>query len=312
MNIDDVRQARERIARRVIETPVRRWDALDAISGARLFFKCENLQKGGAFKFRGATNAVLCLSGDRARAGVATHSSGNHAAALALAAGERGLPATVVMPKDAARCKRAAAASAGAAIVDCEPTLVDRERTLEAVVAESGAAVVHPYDDERVIAGQGTAALELRAQADEPDILVVPVGGGGLASGTCLAAGKAKVFAVEPELADDAYRSLRTGERLGPRPPLTIADGLRTSLSDRTFAILKERLEGILLVSEEGILSAMRALWEASGLAVEPSGAAALAGVLAHPEAFRGRRVGVLLSGGNVDREAAGVAEIFR
>ncbi len=299
-----VRQAAERLRGLVHRTPVLTSRTLDGWAGCRVFVKCENLQRVGAFKFRGAMNAVLSLADDRASRGVATHSSGNHAAALALAARLRGVPAFVVMPEGAPPVKRAAVAGYGATITPCAPTLEAREAGLAAVVERTGAEVIHPYDDPRVIAGQGTAALELCEEAGPLDALLVPVGGGGLASGTCLAAAGAwpatRVFGAEPALADDAARSLETGVLQPPRPPVTVADGLRTALSARTFAILRARLAGMRTVSEEDIVAAMRKVWERLKILIEPSSAVPVAALLAEPGAFGGR-VGVILSGGNVD-----------
>jgi threonine dehydratase len=302
---DDVLAAAERIAGRVHRTPVMTSSALDGLSGASLVFKCENLQKVGAFKARGATNAVLALE-DRAIArGVATHSSGNHAAALAFAAAQRGARAHVVMPSTAPPVKRAAVAGYGAEIIECEPTLAAREATLEEVVARTGATFIHAYDNPQVIAGQGTAGLELIADVPDLDLVMAPVGGGGLMSGTAIAVSASRpdieLWGAEPAGADDAHRSLRDRRRYPSIEPRTIADGLLTSLSDRTFRILSEHLEGILTVGEDTIIRAMRLLWERAKLVVEPSGAVPFAAVLEHPEAFAGRRVGLILSGGNVD-----------
>jgi threonine dehydratase len=280
-------------------------DAVDRITGARLHFKSENLQKVGAFKARGATNAVLSLDEEAADRGVATHSSGNHAAALAYAASIRGVAAHVVMPSSAPPVKRAAVEGYGAEITQCEPTLAAREATLEQVVDRTGATFIHAYDHPMVIAGQGTAVLELITDVPDLEIVMAPVGGGGLMSGTAIAINGARpditVWGAEPAGADDAHRSLRDGMLYPSVDPRTVADGLLTSLSDRTFRILSERLEGILTVSEESIIRAMRLLWERMKLVVEPSGAVPLAAVLEHPERFAERRVGLILSGGNVD-----------
>ncbi len=304
-DLNDIREAAERIRPHVHRTPVVTCESIDRIAGAELHFKCENLQKVGAFKARGATNAVLSLTDDEAARGVATHSSGNHAAALARAAAIRGVPAYVVMPRTAPPVKRAAVEGYGGLITECEPTLEARESTLAEVVSRTGAVFIHPYDDPRIIAGQGTAALELVEECAELDAVIAPVGGGGLASGTSIAVRESApgvlMFGAEPIGADDAYRSLRDG-RIHPLiDPRTIADGLLTSLSDLTFGILRRRLEAILTVSEEGIVTAMRLLWERAKLVVEPSAAVPLAAVLEHPEPFAGRRVGIILSGGNVD-----------
>jgi len=297
--------AAERIRSHVHRTPVMTSGAIDQIAGAHLHFKCENLQKVGAFKARGATNAVLSLDDEAAGRGVATHSSGNHAAALAFAAGIRGVPANVVMPSSAPPVKKAAVAGYGALITECEPTLKARETTLEAVVERTGATFIHAYDNPTVIAGQGTASLELITDVPDLDVVIAPVGGGGLMSGTAIAVSASRpdiaIWGSEPAGADDAFRSLRDGTLYPSVEPKTVADGLLTSLSDRTFRILSERLEGILTVNEETIIRAMRLLWERMKLVVEPSGAVPLAAVLENPDRFADLRVGLIISGGNVD-----------
>jgi threonine dehydratase len=302
---EDVLAAADRIKDFVHRTPVMTSQSIDKIVNARLHFKCENLQKVGAFKARGATNAVLSLDDEAAQRGVATHSSGNHAAALAFAAGIRGVPAHVVMPSSAPPVKRAAVAGYGAEITECEPNLTARETTLDAVVARTGATFIHAYDHPMVIAGQGTAALEMITDAPGVDAVIAPVGGGGLMSGTAIAVSASRpdieIWGAEPAGADDAYRSLRDGKIYPSVEPRTIADGLLTSLSDRTYRILSARLRGILTVGEDNIVRAMRLLWERMKLVLEPSGAVPLAVVLEHPEIFAGRRVGLILSGGNVD-----------
>jgi len=302
---EDVLVAAERVRGHVHRTPVMTSRAIDAIAGAHLHFKCENLQKVGAFKARGATNAVLSLDDEAAGRGVATHSSGNHAAALAYAAGIRGVPANVVMPSSAPPVKKAAVAGYGALITECEPTLEARETTLDAVVERTGATFIHAYDNPMVIAGQGTASLELITDVPDLEAVIAPVGGGGLMSGTAIAVSSSRpditIWGSEPAGADDAFRSLRDGTLYPSVEPKTIADGLLTSLSDRTFRILGDRLEGILTVNEETIVRAMRLLWERMKLVVEPSGAVPLAAVLDHPENFADRRVGLIISGGNVD-----------
>jgi threonine dehydratase len=302
---EDVLAAAERIRSHVHRTPVMTSRAIDAIAGAQLHFKCENLQKIGAFKARGATNAVLSLDDEAAGRGVATHSSGNHAAALAYAAGIRGVPANVVMPSSAPPVKKAAVSGYGALITECEPTLEARETTLVAVVERTGATFIHAYDNPMVIAGQGTASLELITDVPDLEAVIAPVGGGGLMSGTAIAVSSSRpditIWGSEPAGADDAFRSLRDGTLYPSVKPTTIADGLLTSLSDRTFRILSERLEGILTVNEETIVRAMRLLWERMKLIVEPSGAVPLAAVLENPDHFAGRRVGLIISGGNVE-----------
>ena len=302
----DVRKAAERIRPFARRTPVLTASSLDALLGVKLFFKCENFQRVGAFKFRGACNAVQSLSRAEAARGVATHSSGNHGAALALAARLRGAPCTVVVPRNAPAVKRAAVAAYGAHVVLCEPTLEARERTLAEAVGESGRMVVHPYDDARVIAGQGTAALELIEEVSDLDALLVPIGGGGLASGTALtvrgSSPGTRVVAVEPQGADDAYRSFRSGERLPSVAPDTIADGLLTSLGVRNFELVRRHVDDIVRVSDDAIVHAMRLVWERMKIVVEPSGAVPLAALLdGAVEGLAGQRIGIVLSGGNVD-----------
>lgn len=298
----DVVAAAARIAGEVHRTPVVTSTQLDAAAGADVFCKCENLQRVGAFKFRGATNAVLSMSDEEAAAGVACHSSGNHGAALALAARRRGIPAHVVMPATASAVKRAAIEGYGARITTCEPTEASRVATLAEVVAATGAVEVHPYDDPSVIAGAGTAALELMDDVADLDTIVVPVGGGGLLSGTALAVGRGRrpaVVAAEPAGADDASRSFRTGVLHPQDAPRTIADGLLTSLSARTLAIVSAHVAEVVLVDDDAIVAAMRFVWERLKLVVEPSGAVPVAAVLAG--LVPGRRIGIILSGGNVD-----------
>lgn len=298
-------QAAERIADYVHRTPVYTSAQLDELCGARLFFKCENLQKVGAFKARGASNAVLSLPEDEAARGVATHSSGNHGAALAMAARRRGIPAHIVMPANAPAVKKAAVAGYGAHIVECEPTLAAREATLERVIEETGAHPVHPYNDPRVIAGQSTTALELLQQVADLEVIAVPVGGGGLLAGVAIAA-KAinpaiEVLAVEPAGADDAFRSFGLGQLVEQTAPDTIADGLRTSLGELNYRIIRQHVDTIVTVPDEVIVRAMRLQWTRLKTLVEPSGAVSFAGVLEHPERFRGRRAGIVISGGNLD-----------
>jgi threonine dehydratase len=305
--IQDVREAAERIRPFIHRTPVLTCQSLNRLYGAELFFKCENLQKVGAFKIRGATNAVFSLADGEAQRGVATHSSGNHAAALAQAARWRGIPAHVVMPENAPAIKKKAVAGYGAGIVFCEPTLEARERTLAQVRARTGAVLVHPYDDARVIAGQGTAALELCREIPDLEVVMAPVGGGGLLSGTAIAvsamAPGARVLAGEPLGADDAYRSLQEGQIVPSVQPKTIADGLLTSLGALTFPIIAKHVEAILTVTEEAIVLAMRDVWERMKIVVEPSAAVPLAAVLTRRSEIRGERIGIILSGGNVDLE---------
>ena len=307
VTITDIRQAAERIRPHAHRTPVMTCRSLDERVGAQVFMKCENLQKVGAFKFRGACNAVFSLSPDEAARGVATHSSGNHAQALALAARMRGIPAYIVMPRNAPAVKQAAVAGYGGIITLCEPTLAARESTLAEVVAATGAEVVHPYNDARVIAGQGTAALELLADVPALDVIMAPVGGGGLLSGTAIAARavapQIRVIAAEPAGADDAFRSLALGHIVPSEKPQTIADGLLTSLGDLTFPIIREHVEQIATVSDAAIVAAMKFVWERAKLVVEPSGVVPIAALWEETIDLRGLRVGVILSGGNVDLE---------
>ncbi len=302
---DDVLEAAERIHGLVHRTPLVTCTAIDHATEARVLLKCENLQKVGAFKARGATNAVRSLDPDAAVRGVCTHSSGNHAQALAWAAAACGVPAFIVMPSTAPAVKRAAVAGYGARITQCEPTLEAREAILAEVRSETGATFIHPYDEPQVIAGQGTTVLEVLADVPDVDAVVVPVGGGGLASGSCLAAAGLRpdleVWGAEPVGADDASRSLRDGRRYPSVAPETCADGLLTALSERTFRLLQRHAAGILTVSEKAIGRAMRLLFERAKLVVEPSGAVPLAALLEHPDRFRGRTVAVVLSGGNID-----------
>jgi threonine dehydratase len=304
-DLDTIRAAARRIAPFAHRTPVLTSAYFNGRTRATIFFKCENFQRVGAFKFRGATNAVQSLGVEEAARGVVTHSSGNHAQALAAAARERGIPATIVMPRGAPAVKRNAVAGYGAQIVDCEPTQAAREAAAEEIVARTGANFVHPYEDPRVVAGQGTAALELLEEVAELDIVVTPVGGGGLASGTSLAvaslAPRAKVIGVEPARADDARRSLAEGRVITEGIGETIADGLRTSLGPLTFSILTRHMHEILTVDEAEIVQAMKLVWERMKIIIEPSAAVPVAALLVHPDRFRDRRVGVILSGGNVD-----------
>ena len=303
--IRDVLEAAARIRGRAIRTPVLTCSSLDAMFGARLFFKCENFQKVGAFKFRGACNAVFSLAESDASRGVATHSSGNHAAALALAAKLRGIPCRVVMPDNAPDVKKAAVAGYGAEIDFCAPTLAAREASLEAVVARTGAVVVHPYDDPRVIAGQGTVALELLDAVPDLDLVLTPIGGGGLTAGVALTVKSrsptTRMVAVEPEGADDAYRSFRAGKRLPSIAPQTIADGLLTSVGVRNFALIQRCVDDIVTVGDPAIIRAMRLLWERMKIVVEPSATVPLAALVEKRIDMRGARVGIVLSGGNVD-----------
>jgi len=302
---EELKQAHERIKSFIHRTPVLTCSAIDRMCGGNLFFKCENFQKVGAFKIRGACNAVFSLSQKEAERGVATHSSGNHAAALAQAARWRGIPSYVVMPENAPKVKRLAVVGYGAEIFLCKPTLVSREENLSKVLDRTGAALIHPYNDIRVITGQGTAALELCEEISDLDIVMTPVGGGGLLSGTAVALSttspKTQVVGAEPEMADDACRSLKCGRIVPSDNPDTIADGLRTSLGDRTFPLIQKYVKGIVTVSEEGIVQAMRTIWERMKVIVEPSAAVPLGSLLTGHLDVSGKRVGIILSGGNAD-----------
>ena len=305
--LNDIQQAAERIKSYAHRTPVCTNESLNQRVGAQVYLKCENLQKVGAFKFRGACNAVYSLSDEEAVHGVCTHSSGNHAQALALAARMRAIPAYIVMPSHAPSVKKNAVAGYGGHITFCEPTLEARESTLDRIRLNTGANVVHPYNDERVIAGQGTAALELLADVPDLDVIITPVGGGGLLSGTAIAATEIKkgirVIAGEPEMADDAYRSMKAEKIIPSVNPQTIADGLLTSLGTSTFPIIRDRVEQIITVSEQGIINSMKFVWERAKIIIEPSSAVAVGVLWEKKIDLRGLKVGVILSGGNVDLE---------
>jgi threonine dehydratase len=304
-DLSSIRAAHARIAPHVHRTPVLSCRAIDAEAGARLYFKCENFQKVGAFKARGATNAVFSLSDTEARHGVVTHSSGNHGAALAYAARERGIAAWVVMPENSAKVKQENVRRFGATIRFCAPNVPARETACAAVLAETGATMIHPFDDERVIAGQATAAVELLEACPELDIVIAPVGGGGLLSGTAIAARSLKpsirVYGAEPANADDAARSLRTGSVEPLAPTATIADGLRTTLSPRTLAAIRQGVAAIGTASEDAIVRAMRMTWERMKIIIEPSSAVPLACLLEGTLDVADAAVGVIVSGGNVD-----------
>lgn len=304
-HLADLDTAYQRVQQAAHRTPVLTSQTLNQMVGAQLFFKCENFQKVGAFKFRGATNAVMALSAQERQRGVATHSSGNHAQALALAARQQGIPAWIVMPKTAPEVKRQAVAGYGAEIILCEPTLEARESTLARVVEKTGAIFIHPYNDERVILGQSTAARELLEDVRDLSAILAPVGGGGLLSGTALAAHYfspgTRVIGAEPKGADDAYRSFTSGVLQPSVQPQTMADGLLTSLGDKTFAIIREYVDDILTVDETAIVAAMRLIWERMKIIIEPSCAVPFAAVQAYADQFQGQRVGIILTGGNVD-----------
>jgi threonine dehydratase len=301
----DIEKAHDRIRPYIHRTPVMTSKSINEIVGAELFFKCENLQKVGAFKFRGACNSVFSLSSEEAKNGVCTHSSGNHAAALALAARMRGIPAYIVMPENAPQIKKVAVAGYGAQITFCEPTLVARESTLKQVAEKTGATEIHPYNYFNVICGQGTAAKELIEETGHLDVVMAPVGGGGLLSGTALSTKallpRARVIAAEPAGADDAFRSFYSKTLHPSVAPKTIADGLLTSLGSITFELILNNVDQIATVSEEGIVAAMRMIWERMKIIVEPSSAVPLAAILENKVDVKGQKVGIILSGGNVD-----------
>lgn len=306
VTLDDVRAAAARIAGHVHRTPVHTCAALDDATGAKLFFKCENFQRAGAFKARGAANAVLALAECDAARGVVTHSSGNHGAALALAARGRGIACTVVVPRTAPAAKLAAMRGYGARLVECEPSFAAREAACAAVMAETGATLVHPFDDRHVIAGQGTAALELLADAPGLDAVTVPVGGGGLLGGVAVAAKgldpAIRVVAAEPAEADDAHRSRAAGAiQPAVTPPRSVADGLLGQLSPRTFALMQAHCDDIVTVSEAEIVAAMKLVWQRMKIIIEPSCAVPVAALIERRWDAAGRRVGVILTGGNVD-----------
>lgn len=301
----DIEAAHARILPFIHSTPVLRNQSIEKLAECNIHFKCENFQKVGAFKYRGATNAVLYLSEEERANGVATHSSGNHAQALALAARENGLKAWIVMPENAPPIKKQAVLDYGAKVIECEPTLQAREEGLQKVLEETGAIFIHPYNNWNIIAGQATAAKEVIEDIEPLDYMLCPVGGGGLLSGTALAchywAPETQVIAGEPEGADDACRSFQQGEIVPSLNPQTIADGLLTSLGDKTFSVIKEYVTNILTVSDEEIITAMRLVWERMKIIIEPSSAVPLAAVLKEKERFAGKQVGIILSGGNVD-----------
>jgi threonine dehydratase len=305
VTIQDIQEAAQRIKPYIHRTPVLTNESLNQKVGANVFMKCENLQKVGAFKFRGASNAVWSLTDEEAKHGVCTHSSGNHAQALTLAAKMRGIPAYIVMPNNAPKVKKDAVAGYGGQITYCEPTLEARESNLKRIKNETGANVVHPYNDERVIAGQGTATLELLEEIPNLDVIIAPVGGGGLISGTSIAATETKrgirVIAAEPEMADDAFRSMKAGKIIPSENPNTIADGLLTSLGTLTFPIIQERVEQVVTVSEASMIESMKFIWERAKIIIEPSSVTVIAVLWEKKIDLTGLKVGVILSGGNVD-----------
>src|SRR5881227_302290 len=308
LDLDRIRAAHERIRPYVKRTPVLTSSRLDDASGASLFFKCENFQKIGAFKARGATNAVFALDNETAQRGVVTHSSGNHGAAVARAAKLRGIPAHIVMPSNSAKVKIRAVESYGAQVVFCEPTEESREIKCAEVISQTSATLIHSFENEHVVAGQGTAAIELLEDIGELDVIMCPVGGGGLLSGTAIAAKsmrpQIKVIAVEPENADDAAQSFRAGRRLMTEKKFTIADGLRTNIGEPNFAIIQQYVDNIVTVSEEAIVSAMRTIWETMKIVIEPSAAVPYAAIAERVSDVERKRVGIILTGGNVDLDA--------
>ena len=301
----DLIAAHNRIRPYIHRTPVLTSSYLNDLTGAELFFKCENFQKAGAFKVRGACNAVFGLADDKLARGVATHSSGNHALSLSYAAGRRGIACNVVMPRTAPQAKKDAVRGYGGVIVECEPSTSSREAVFADMVAKSGADFVHPYNDPRVIAGQATCSRELMEQVEGLECLVAPIGGGGMISGTCLTVSNTapdiKIYAAEPEQADDAYRSFKAGHIIADDAPVTAADGLKVPLKDLTWHFVKSHVTDILTASEEEIIDAMKTTWKRMKIVIEPSCAVPLATILKNPDVFRGRRVGVIITGGNVD-----------
>jgi threonine dehydratase len=305
--LTDIKQAAINIKSYAHDTPILTSSIINGIAGGELYFKCENFQKSGAFKFRGATNALLNLVEQNPNIRVTTHSSGNHAGALAKAAASLGINCIVVMPENAPKVKIEAAQHYGATIRFCKPTLDARETTTEQVIKETGAVLIHPYNDFFIIAGQGTAALELLKKHPDLNNIITPVGGGGLLSGSSITAksirNSIQVFAGEPKGADDTYKSLQAGKIIPSINPVTMADGLLTSLGELTFEAISKNVDAILTVNEENIIIAMKMIWQYMKIIVEPSGAVPLAAILQHPESFKGKKTGVILSGGNVDLE---------
>ncbi|WP_420859533.1 beta-hydroxyaspartate dehydratase BhcB [Marivivens marinus] len=302
---DDVIAAHDRIAPYIHRTPVLTSEFINRLAGCELFFKCENLQKAGAFKARGASNAVFGLTDEQAARGVATHSSGNHGTCLSYAAGRRGIPCTVVMPRTAPQAKKDAVKGYGGRVVECEPSTTSREAVFAEVVAETGAEFVHPYNDLRVITGQATCSRELLEQAPGLDAVIAPIGGGGMVSGTCLTlsniATGVKIYAAEPEQADDAARSFRAGHIIADDAPVTVADGLKVPLKENTWHYVSNHVTDILTASEQEIIDAMKLIWKRMKIVMEPSSAVPLATILKNPDIFAGQKVGVIITGGNVD-----------
>ncbi|MDU8942221.1 beta-hydroxyaspartate dehydratase BhcB [Ovoidimarina sediminis] len=302
---EDVVTAHERIKPHIHRTPVLTSSYFNDLVGAELFFKCENFQKAGAFKVRGASNAVFGLDDAQTQKGVCTHSSGNHALSLSYAAGRRGIPCNVVMPRTAPEAKKAAVRGYGGKITECEPSTSSREEVFARVQAETGGEFVHPYNDPRVIAGQGTCSREFMEQTDGVDMMVAPIGGGGMISGTCLTlsniAPEVEIIAAEPEQADDAYRSFKAGHIIADDAPVTIADGLKVPLKELTWHFVSNHVTDILTASEQEIIDAMKLTWQRMKIVMEPSCAVPLATILKNKDRFAGKRVGVIITGGNVD-----------
>ena len=302
---EDVIAAHARIEPYIHRTPVLTSSYFNELTGAQLFFKCENFQKAGAFKVRGACNAVFGLDDEAAKKGVATHSSGNHALSLSYAAGRRGIPVTVVMPRTAPEAKKAAVRGYGGTVVECEPSTTSREAVFAEVVAASGAEFVHPYNDPRVIAGQATCSKELVEDIPDLNAVVAPIGGGGMISGSCLTLSNispdTKIYAAEPLNADDAYRSFKAGHIIADDAPETVADGLKVPLKELTWHFVSNHVEDILLATEQEIIDAMYLTWQRMIIVIEPSCAVPLAVILKNRAVFEGKRVGVIITGGNVD-----------
>jgi threonine dehydratase len=305
---DDVVAAHDRIRAYIHRTPVLTSSYFNELTGADLFFKCENFQKAGAFKVRGACNAVFGLSEEQAEFGVCTHSSGNHALSLSYAAGRRGIPCNVVMPRTAPQAKKDAVRGYGGVITECEPSTTSREAVFAEVQAATGGEFVHPYNDPRVIAGQATCSREFMEQVEGLEALIAPIGGGGMISGTCLTvsstAPDVKIYAAEPKNADDAYRSLKAGHIIADDAPETVADGLKVPLKDLTWHFVSNHVTDIFTATEEQIIAAMKLTWQRMKIVIEPSCAVPMAAILANPEVFRGRRIGVVITGGNVDLDS--------
>ncbi len=303
--LDDMLAAHERIKPHIHRTPVLTSRFLNDLTGAELYFKCENFQKAGAFKVRGACNAVFGLPDELLENGVATHSSGNHALSLSYAAGRRGIPCNVVMPRTAPQAKKDAVRGYGGIITECEPSTSSREQVFAKVAAETGAEFVHPYNDHRVIAGQGTCSRELIEQVDGLNAVIAPIGGGGMISGTCLTLSNlspdTKIYAAEPDMADDAARSFRAGHIIADDAPETVADGLKVPLKELTWHFVSTHVTDILTASEQDIIDAMKLIWKRMKIVMEPSSAVPLATILKNKKIFAGQRVGVIITGGNVD-----------